>query len=472
MGRIEDKENKFMSKTLVIGTIAGVLLVFALGGIFLLLDGGRNQVSPTPRLVNPEQTRLLGLFADERGFLKIDPQTEDIYDDYLQQQPFLPPGVSLDFWESLADAHEKRERFLEVLEDGRIIFIGSPEIPTAPEENTLYVWSIDSNEEPTPLVRIFENRKVQFFTFSPDKKEAAIVAITKTEEQIYEDEGLLNLGKEKRLEEIQKRIVTLQDEQRTILVYDVRSNRLVKTLKVGPEIPSSQERGTADYKIRRLVWNESGLFAIPFFADFAESVLLDPRKDQVLATLKVGYDSRNIQISPDGRYYLGDDLVVRNTLTGTQIARVSLDDFKPRYEIISLGPYAFSPDSKKVTVMVASSPIHEDFSILETDINTNETKRVGGTESLESVWGSQEKIDLLKVRFIFSSMFYDREGGTYLIILGYEDPKSYGYAPQLSLIKLLSKEERSKVFDLPALMEKGPGARIVKFIGWYEERIE
>jgi len=465
--------------------LALVLIILTMIGILLLIkDEGsmsiRQQGEELER-TKIEGTRWTGLIAGEAGLLEIIPEQEDV--NYLQQQQsFLPPGVPVTFWKSLADyAHEDRKRFVVTLDDGRIVFIGSPEISTAPDQNTLYSWSVDSKENPVPFVRIANSHKIKFFTLSPNKQKVALVAITRSEEEIYN--GLDNLNSDEQLAAVHKRVADLENELRTIFIYETSSSERTKTLKIGPDQALDPKKGLTEYEIKRLIWNQAGLFVVPLFA---EAVLLDPEKEQTLATLKGNYRRESIRISPDGQYYIWNDLVVKNTLTGEIAAQISLDDFKQKYDIIALGPYIFSPDSKKVAAIVASDPTYDDFVVFETNIETGNTERIGGVENLEAVWGIpksgknikvyinvsfQEHIESLDVWFSPYEVFYGPQGkNVYFLVGGYENPnrvKPYGYAPQLNLIKLIPKEQKTNVFDLPSLNDNR--AHITHFIGWYKE---
>lgn len=412
------------------GLIVSIVILFLMifGGLFWYLHFQKPKKS---------KKQWVGLLITDKGLVKINPQ-----------------GILEKDAESQVKDIDSPVHIHKLLQDGRILFIGSPETPQSPQQNIIYVWNVDFTENPKPLLEAPADQKIQAFALSPDKKLAAVTFVTKTEsdmqQEVYEKLDNQGLEKEKWSKEYEKIFAELekelQEKRRIITIYETSTSRVVKTLKLEPLKPPSRRIGT----LGRLLWNEAGLFAL----DHLETVLFDPNSWQVKQIIPYNWES--ILISPDGSKYLITDvnLAVRKIPGGEIIAKFNAPEFiapeqvdgnKDDLEQIGwLGPSVFSQDSKKLLIQGRSIGTQTNFMIWELDTESGKTQKIGDSEILHNTglkdqltpdeWRRTRKKSAFhflvycptgeKIFFAVNYPFGDRQGSTDLYQLKLGQPKA------------------------------------------------
>lgn len=313
-----------------------------------------------------------GLIATNKGFTIISSEGIPIKNTDGQPKFFLPPGMNLDYFQKFTDYYSTMvyRNKIELDNEGKIFFIGAKEIETASKQNSIYEWVIESIQNPTPFFTNPDGKKIVGFTLSPDKEAIAIIALTRTEKELYEDPN----GKSLSRNDYADRVKQFEEEQKQILIYNRKSGQLLRIIK-------------AKERVNSFVWKNNILFVIETSSYRAFDVNSDIQ-------LYEAEDSGGIIFSPDGfKYMYVQELVVRNIYTGNVISKliipelVSPSQYKSYQDadkiFIFIGPASFSNNSKKV-VFTAQSVSMKNIRFWEQDLETNKTSVLADKEILGS----------------------------------------------------------------------------------------
>ena len=229
-----------------------------------------------------------GVIWTANGFIKID--SNGMLEN-RQYNPILPKGMSSEYihnnFTGISNLGEDIfKNALQVLNDGRIVFIGSPEISTANQEDTLYSWRIGSLENPKPEFTLPNRQKIERFTYSSDNQYIALISVTLYGKNIGDIKTLpLNIAQD----EFEKRAKKLSEELKIITIFDVNTRKSVKMLKLDKKEALSN----------RLAWKGNYLyvFDIGMFRVFDMSSYEVVYTSGKSASGPIGDD---ITISPDG----------------------------------------------------------------------------------------------------------------------------------------------------------------------------
>lgn len=462
----------------VILVVLAIFLVAIIG--FSLFFIGRNIKPPEIiKQLTSIETEWGGIIATDKGFLKINPQGTLEKDSNSQAKIFQPPGINVDNDPKYEAADHLIFRGLYAFsDDGRIIFVGSPNVVSAPKRNTIYSWSIDTTDDPVPLLEIEEGRKIQALVASPDNKQVAIISVLLTGRDLYKNLDKLYPGSSqeeltKIFEEGEKQ---LQEDLRTISIYNLKTGKAVNLLKLNEPSPSREGRS----RPAKLLWNKTGLFVI----EPTDPHIFNPQTGESIVTIApVG--SFEV-ISPDGsKYYDRRRSVVRKTTDNELVAKLYAPEFISEEQvdenadlekqIVWVGPAAFSPDSTRVIVS-GEGAYKTNFMIWELDTETGKTIKIGDLNILpyEDV-SKPETRKRLGMSFSLHELFYHPLGDQILFVLEiFENPHlkgAYrsGYFPETNLFQLKRGENKAEDLGLlPSRESSHVDPESISFLGWYK----
>lgn len=390
-----------------------------------------------------------GIIWAENGFIKIDSNG------MLENQkfnPVLPKGMSPEYIDynftgisNLGDDIFKNA--FQVLNDGRIIFIGSREISTADKEDTLYSWKIGSLENPKPEFTLENGQKVERFIYSPDNKYIALISVTLYAKNIYEELGDIKTTSLKIVQvEIEKRDKKLSEELKIITIFDVNTKKPIKILKIDKK----------DEQSNRLAWKGNYLYV---FDNFMFRVFDMSTYEVVYTSGKSGTGpiGDGIIISPDGTKYID----VSGQLVKVIPTNENLISFETSTDVS-----AFSLDSKKLlvekTTVYGQAPGDVDVVAFgEVDLEAGKLKMIGAFESLidglklgasKEVWG-----------YFAPMAVYNPAGDVVIFTM---DTQGSGTVYSTDIYALHIGETKAKGNNLKISLGT---ARDVAFMGWYKE---
>ena len=437
----------FASVLLVIFILVAVLIA---GSIFFILKDDID----IPKIIqqtSPSSKEWFGVIATKDGLVKIDPQGKLERDSSNKVKIIVPP------WSKALDEGVAVPR--DLLEDGRIVFIGSPKIPLATKENILYSWAVDSSTSPSPLLELSNGQKIQSFAISPDHKQVAVISVTRTADEIYEGEELRNLSLEESKQIIEERTKKLEGELGIVSIFDIKTGEVTNELVLKPVENSSRDTAA------KLIWKKPGLLVL----ELRELNLYYPQNGQIIDTIE---DTSWIQgrteplrdvilVSPDGSMYFNPaESSVRKIPVGEIIAKItapeivnpeSIDESKDlEQQIIWAGHSAFSEDSKKLVVQ-GRSVTQNNFIVWELDLESGQTKKIGDSEILK--FGS---IPVAKLKSLFLFLTYSPLGDRIFFAANYPD----GDPAATDLFQLKQGEQKAEFINL------FDGINI-SFLGWY-----
>ena len=392
----------------------------------------------------------VGIVETKKGLVKLSPQGILERDSSSKVKAVIPP------WSKALDEGDAVPR--DLLQDGQIVFTGSPKIPSATKEHILYSWTVDSSTSPTPLLKLSNGQKIQSFAVSPNGKQVGIISITRTQEEIYEDQSLRGLPTEEARKIVEERNKQLEQEIATISIYDLEKGKLVNTLKL--QLIEGKPRGSAD----KLVWKTSGLFVL----GSREVTLFNPQRGQLIDTIRdegrtgAGPLRDSILFSPDGLMFFDPiQSTVRKIPGGEIIARFEapeivsperIDETKDlENQIMWVGPSVFSQDSKRV-ILQGRSVTQKNFIIWELDLESGKTQKIGDSGILK--FGSIP-VDQIKSLFLF--MTYSPTGDRIIFAANYPTGDKIVATDLFQLKKGEQKAEFIDLFD---------GLNVF-FLGWY-----
>ena len=400
-------------------------------------------------------TRWAGLIGTPDGLLSVYPENGDVG----QSSHFLPPGVPLDFFQSLTDYDDRaRENFMQLLEDGRLIFKGHPNIASAPKQNTLYIWPLKSSEAPKPFFQTQENLRIYFFALSEDMSKVAIISSRLSDDEIRSGD----IPQATSAEEFFRLIEESEEELRKISIYNINSKELVSTIQLDE---SNQIRTTS------LMWGTDTLVVVS-----NELGVYNPETGQKVLSLNPPTSAPllySISISPNGdRYYNSYTRETRHIRSNQLLSRLSaLELASDRsidpngnldQQIGFLGPSTFSTDSSKILVQ-AGSVSFRNFMVWELDVENDSTKKIGDLSTLIPV---QNKPSVGSEAYTFNFLVYHPFGQEALFAL-YQTPPNRVGSTDVFLVNLESQEAQHLAGPFSA-----GNLRAISFIGWYREKIE
>lgn len=450
------------SGVFVIGILAIVVLfIMGIGLYFFkirsqsLTPGQSKRISETA--VSKKEWH--GIIATKKGFVKInaDGQIENGADN--QPAFFLPLGTEADYAKNFGNYTFGTATFkdLQLLPDGKLVFSGSAKQQSAAKENTIYSWLIDSKETPKALVQLPEGQKIQSFAFSPDSKSVAVIAVTRTSgTELYEGIDSKALSLQEQLKIYQQRVKDLQEQLRTISIYDISTTKAVNTIKLS----SSTRDGTT-----QLIWRKQGLFA----KDFDKIILFNPDTGKII-TESPDNPNQSMVVSSDGsKFFDIRMLTLHDTLKNKTTGQMNIpeliapEEFKQGMDaeqyFIFLGPATFSPDSKKIALEAGSVSLNN-FRIWEQNFENGKTRKLVdlNTLGLDSTLGT-------KLRHYVPFMTYNPTGTKLVFALYGDNPDTYtggGLIDVVSLDLTTLKEFRNDFFvEMNNLRE-------LSFLGWYQ----
>lgn len=435
----------------VLSVIFILVAVLIAGSIFFVFKKNIN-IPEIIQQTSPSYKEWFGVIATKDGLVKIDPQGKLERDSSNKVKVIVPP------W--LQAFNEGTTTPFVLLEDGQAVFVGSPKISSATTmENTIYSWPVDSSREPQPLLQILEGQKIRSFAISPDYRQAAVISVTRTADEIYEGEELRNLSLEESKKILEERTKQLEEELGIVSVYDLKTGAVTNKLELKAIENISRESAA------KLIWKKTGLLVL----ELRELNLFNPQNGQIVDTIE---DTSNIQgrtgplrdiilVSPDGsKYFHPTESTVRKIPGGEIIAKInateivnpdSIDENKDlKQQIIWAGPAAFSEDSKKL-LFQGRSVTQNNFIIWELDLESGQTGKIGDSEILKS--GS---IPVAKIKSLFLFLTYSPLGDRIFFAANYPagDPAA------TDLFQLKQGEQKAEFINLFDGID-------VSFSGWY-----
>lgn len=439
--------------------LIGVLVVAALATAgYVYFKTVKPSLTPIKESAKKE---WVGVIATNEGLIKINSQG------VKGKEPFLPPGITRDFFKSLTDYDDdRRNKFMNLLEDGRLVFVGSREITSAPNRNTIYYWDIEGNDDPKIMLEIAEGQKIQSFAVSPDGKQLAVISVSRPEEELYE--GLGNLDAAQKEKTLVERAKELREQNATIFIYDLENKQLKNTLKL--------KNGEADRNSAgKLVWRKVGLFVL----ELSEINVFNPSNGEMIENIKdvawlegrLQSLSETIVISPDGsKYYNSTTGEVRKIPGNQTIAKLNAPEFIPpelvnekadlEKQIVLVGPSAFSPDSKRVIVQGGSVNL-TNFMVWEINIENNTTQKLGDIDTMGIRLHPKGQISLSGGGYYFTFISYHPSGKEILFSLF--AGTQHGQNPTDLFWLRLSEQKTNRIpISLSAF-----NLRDISFLGWY-----
>jgi hypothetical protein len=398
-----------------------------------------------------------GIIATNKGFIRINSKGEVIKTNG-QVKTVLPPGMRIDYLKGFTGYSNNGEDIfknsLQVLDDGRVAFIGSFNVSTALKENTVYTWQINSQENPRPLFTTEENQKIVRFTISPDKSEIAVISLTLDEEDQY---GLTKNTKDLSKDDInkfyEKRKKQLE-EYGVVSIYTLKDKQLVRKLKI--------ESGD---EYDRLAWKGDYLYIFNSFQWWVYEVKTNQLVYQS-PKYSGGPIGDNVVISPNGTKFIH----VPEQLIKVLPSKENLINFES-YTVVEYN--AFSSDSKKMLVQkpkTVDGPIIGDTDkIGEVSLDNGKISVVGAFETLIDLPGIlSNRMDLQKnssyspQRFNLPFIVYNPSGDYVIFAVAGSGNKDV----LVDLFGLKIGESKAKGnnltgFDLSTL-------RDIAFLGWYQ----
>lgn len=443
-----------------------ILVIVALATVIsvALFFGIKQKINPQQESLKKVASReWIGLLRIKEGFVKINAQGVLEKDSGSKLKTLVPPGLKI----------EEISR-LELLEDGRIVFVGSPDIFLAQKVDTVYFWLIDSPGSSKPLFKITEGQKIQSFAMSSDYRNVAIGSVTRTSSETLEGLEGLSFGSDEFKKVAQEREKQLQEESRTITIYDINSSKVIQTLKLKLMDPPSRRTGAPG-----LIWRKNRLFA----EDIYEITVFDSSTWENLGTVKNDesitgpLQPSTIVISPDGtKYYNITTLEVRSIPENKLITRLNVPEFITLQQvnentgedkIVHPGLAAFSLDSKKI-IIEGTSLGETYFVIWEMDLESGVSKKVGDFYSLdyESLTERTKLINDKK-----GILFIDFTPSDEKIIFSVYSEKEHTKS-RLDFFSLKLGEEKTQYHHNFAEVSGFPDLGNISFLGWYLSQSE
>lgn len=383
-----------------------------------------------------------GVIWAKNGFIKIDSAG------MLENQKFnptLPKGMSPEYiYDNFTGISNPGEDIFknafQVLNDGRIVFIGSREISTANKEDTLYSWKVGSLENPKPEFTLTNGQKIERFTYSSDNQYIALISVTLYAKNIYEEP---DASRALPLNNVLKK---LSEELKIITIFDVNTKQPIKTLKIDKD----------DAQSNRLAWKGNYLYVF----DTAMFRVFDMSIYEVVYTSGKGESGPigdGITISPDGTKYID----VSEQLVKVIPANKNLAGFETPTNV---GYNAFSLDSKKLLVQKTkdnSQLLGDVVAFGEVDLEAGKLKMIGTFESLidglklgasKEVWG-----------YFPPMAIYNPAGDVVIFTM---DTQGSGNVYSTDIYAIHLGETKAKGNNLKISLGT---ARDVAFMGWYKE---
>lgn len=443
----------------------GVILISVLGvlGSYMLIakdkqySSGINKDSTTPPITDTNQNTKMpdakgewkGVIWAGKGFIKIESNGK------LENREFsamLPKGmrseyVSSNFTGKSNNGGDIFKNAFQLLNDGRIVFIGSPEISTAIKEDTLYSWRMGSLEDPRPEFTLPSGQKIERFAYSPDNNQLAVISVTLYPKEIYDlpdNSNLLTFGFAQA--EIEKRTKKLLEELKIVTFFDVNTKKPIKVFNIEKK----------DQLSNRLAWRGNYLYVFDSFKfrvfdmNSFEVVYESDESDH-------GPIGDDITISPDGTKFIN----VYEQIIKVLPTKENLIQFS---EPTVTGYNAFSFDSKKLLVQKTregSGILSDVVAFGEVDLTAGKLKMIGTFESL--IDGLT--LDKSKGEWGYHiPMAVYNPAGDYVIFTVDTQGSNYVYSTDIYGLNL--EEARVEGNNLKILLVTD---REIAFIGWYRE---
>lgn len=410
--------------------------------------------------IKPQKKEWKGVITTNKGFIEINSKGA-VFKKDNQVISTLPPGMRIDYLEAFTGYGNSGEDIfknsIQLLENGDLAFIGSYNVSTALDQNSIYTWRIGSLENPKVLFSLVKDQKINRFTISPDKNQIAIISASVDEKDLYGDtRDIKSVPTAMLLKEFEAKNKKWFEERRVVSIYNLESKQLVKKLQV--------EVGD-DFS--RLVWKGNYLFVF----SAAKFWIFDLSNYSIIyqgTESGLGQIGDNVVIAPDGSKFINlPEQVV--TLLPSKDKGIGFIDF-------TLVDYnAFSLDSKKMLVqkpkLIAGSNFINGVDKLGEVIfenNSAEIKSLGSFDSLIDLPSLVSREDLKQ-----NSSY--REQGFDLSFIVYNPSADFIIFPVIAsgdhyiLVDLYSL----KIGDTKASGNSLTGfdigtLRDIAFIGWYQ----
>ena len=439
----------FLSTKIVL--LIGALVVGLIVAGFIYFQTIKS--SSTPEITKQVKKDWVGVIYTKEGLVKLSSQGKLEKDGDGKIRTFMPP------W--LKASNEGTFVPRELLQDGQMVFVGSPKIPSAPKENIIYSLGIDSTKTPKPFLKTPDGQKIVSLAVSPDSKHIAVISVTRTNDQLLEGLEDLEFESEEWKKISAEREKELQEQTRTISIYETDTGQIIRTLKLMLLDPPSRRIGGG-----RLLWNQTGLFSI----DRPEITVFNPTNGEIIDTIpdiSTGPGSslsKTILISPDGNKYFSQYLVKKipggeiiGQLDTNYLSRVKFHE-EPDIEAEDLenklvwdGPSIFSSDSEKVLIQ-GRNGTQTNFVILELDIESGKTIKVGDFEILQL-----SSIPSSEIKSLFLFLTYNPLADKIFFAANYPTVDKTAVTDLFQLQKGEQKAQLIDQFDDP----------YVSFLGWY-----
>lgn len=411
---------------ILIGILVAIGVVSTLGYFYIRTQKISLILQTTKETATDE---WIGLLATRDGLAKINSQGQLEKDSRLKAKTFVPPGFVAD-----------RLGALKLLQNGSVVSLES-------EANTIYTWGIATPQDPPkPFFAVSENKKIASFAISPDNKQIAIISVTATDAQ-------------------------LQEELRTVSIYEIPTGKVAKTLKLKLLSTPASRTGAG-----KLLWNKAGLFVL----DESEITLFNPDEWQIADIIPdietgAGPLRKYILISPDGsKYYnpLDPSLAIKKIPGGEILGKVDAPEIISLKEInektdkenrfIWVGPAVFSDDSKKLLIQMRSIN-QNNFMIWEFDTETGNTQQIGNSNILDFGLMPKEK-NVVGVKSFFLFLAYSPLGDKIIFAANYPTLDHIDSTDLYQLKRGQQKADFIDFFSAPTIRSAGSD---VSFLGWY-----
>ncbi|MEK7617081.1 MAG: hypothetical protein AAB414_03425 [Patescibacteria group bacterium] len=400
------------------------ILVLALiaGGVFYL--GKINNTSPG----TPSKTEWKGVIWNGKGFITVNSKGEIVKDQNRNVNSVLPPGMKSNYivknFTSISNNGEDIfKNAVQLLDDGRLIFIGSSDIGTAIREDTLYSWKFNAQELPKPLMKLPQEKKIRRFTFSPDKKKVAIISISADEKELDKELDIIH-------------------------IFNVDTQQLITNLKIDRE---NEDTGLDN----RLAWRGNYLYVFTTF----QFRVFDMNNNQLFYTSdksESGPMGDNVIISPDGSKF------IYMPKQKVEVLQALINPIELKMPAL-INYNAFSFDSKKMLIQKSKKtdgPLIGD-EIGELNLENGEVDIIGSIESL----ASELQLDYsTKERYFLLPFIVYNPAADYIIFPIVADGNALRF---VDLYSLKLDEQHAKT-NLLEDVEMITTLRDFAFLGWYK----
>lgn len=426
------------------------LIIASIIGVFLFVKSQNKEILKNDQ----REKQWKGLILTKSGLIQLDEQ--GVFEKDGGRYPIPDIKLPIDDNNSFT-----------LREDGQLMVVGDPKLSSDFTPNTIYGWLVGAGFNFQPLFSIETGKKIRSYAFSPDNKQIAVTFVTRTSSETLDGIDTSKIGSDEIKKEIAEREKTLQEELRTITIYDTRTLQVVKVLQLSPAENPSRRTGSPS-----LIWNNKGLFVQEYyeFRVFDTNTWKEIGKIKNASSITELTEANFLVISPDGSsYYNLITLEVRSIPDNKLIVRLNAPEFITQDQInentqedkmVHPGFATFSNDSKKI-IATGTSLRGLYLMFWELDLETGKTRELGDLYTLN--FG--EKIDY-QWKKTFMPIRHTPSNEKVVISLYQEKEHTIG---RLDYFTIKPGEAKTDYHERFTEVTGWPELGNVSFLGWYQE---